>query len=261
MRSQYNNAAWQRRSPGWLRWLLRNLPIVLFFLLAVTGMVAVYLAFNPTGGDAELIAAAVGSGGDLSAPLLKIAPEKPVLQRLAQSRRPVRVGVIAGHRGFDSGAVCADGLTEAQVNETLANQLVSNLQAGGIRVDLLDEFDERLNNYSGTAVISIHADSCAYVNDLASGFKIAASQQADSSRLFTCMEQAYQAETNLFYHANTITGDMVDYHAFGRIAPGTPAIIIEVGFLYLDRELLTTDSEPVVSGLTNGIFCYLDNQG
>ncbi|MFQ5434706.1 MAG: N-acetylmuramoyl-L-alanine amidase, partial [Anaerolineae bacterium] len=250
-----------RQSPGWLRWLIRNLPIVLFFLFAIIGMVAIYLAFNPTGGDAEMIAAAVGSGGELSAPLMKIVPEKPVRQRLTQSRRPIRVGVISGHRGFDSGAVCADGLTEAQVNETLANELVNNLQASGIRVELLDEFDERLNNYSGTAVISIHADSCAYINDLASGFKIAASQRTDSDQLFSCMAQAYQTATNLFYHANTITGDMVDYHAFGRIAPGTPAIIIEVGFLYLDRELLTTNSEPVVTGLTNGVMCYLDNQG
>jgi N-acetylmuramoyl-L-alanine amidase len=50
----------------------------------------------------------------------KEIPSRPVQQRLAQSPGPLRVGIIAGHAGFDSGAVCDDGLTEVEVNATIA---------------------------------------------------------------------------------------------------------------------------------------------
>jgi N-acetylmuramoyl-L-alanine amidase len=154
--------------------------------------------------------------------------------------------------------VCDDGLTEADINADLANKLAANLSARGIRTEILDEFDARLAGYSGTAVISIHADSCQYINDLATGFKISGSSFTDSTQLSICLEQSYAAATNLPYHANTITADMANYHAFGELSPGTPAVIIEVGFMYLDRELLTTNTDSVVIGLINGVDCFLE---
>lgn len=220
-------------------------------------MFTVYWYFNPSGGDAEAIASVV-SGTQLSAPLIKNIPSKPVEQRLAQSPGPRRIGIISGHRGFDSGAVCADGLTEAAVNAALAEKLAANLLARGIRAEILEEFDAKLTGYSATALISIHADSCQYVNDLATGFKISGSSFTDSSKLSICMENAYAAATQLSYHANTITADMANYHAFREIGAGTPAIIIEVGFMYLDRELLTTNTDSVVTGLINGVNCFLE---
>jgi hypothetical protein len=36
-------------------------------------------------------------------------------------------------------------------------------------------------------------------------------------------------------------------------------LIIEIGFLNLDRDLLTSGSETVVNGLFDGIQCYLEN--
>jgi len=162
------------------------------------------------------------------------------------------------HRGFDSGAVCADGLTEAQVNENIADMVLASLQSQGIRAEKLDEFDARLDNFSGTALISIHADSCDYINELATGFKIAGSAFTDSSQLSICVEQAYFQATQMEYHANTITPDMADYHAFRQIAPRVPAIIIEVGFMNLDREMITTNAQVPATGLTNGILCFLD---
>jgi N-acetylmuramoyl-L-alanine amidase len=66
--------------------------------------------------------------------------------------------------------------------------------------------------------------------------------------------------TQLPYHENTITPHMTDYHAFRKIALGTPAIIIEVGFISLDRELLTTGADLVSDALVDGILCYLDSQ-
>ena len=72
------------------------------------------------------------------------------------------------------------------------------------------------------------------------------------------MEDAYRNATQMNYHANTITPDMADYHAFRELAPGTPALIIEVGFMNLDRELLTTNADIPARGITDGILCFLN---
>lgn len=259
MQPQRSDSTWQSNPSFWLRFVRQNIPLLIYLFLAFAGMLTVYWYFNPSGGDAEAIAAVV-SGTQLSAPLIKNVPAKPVEQRLAQSTGPRRIGIIAGHKGFDSGAVCADGLTEAAINAALAEKLVANLQSRGIRAEILEEFDARLAGYSATALISIHADSCDYVNELATGFKISGSSFNDSSKLSICMENAYGAATQLPYHANTITADMSNYHAFREISPSTPAIIIEVGFMNKDRERLTTGSDLVVTGLINGVNCFLEQQ-
>jgi N-acetylmuramoyl-L-alanine amidase len=167
------------------------------------------------------------------------------------------VGIIAGHKDNDSGAVCDDGLTEASINATIANQVASNLQAQGIVTEILGEFDPLLHGYFATALISIHADSCTYFNDLATGFKIAGSSYTDSQALSICVEQAYSDSTQLPYHSNTITEHMTDYHAFREISPGTPAIIVETGFMNQDRNLLTTEVDRPATVITNGILCFL----
>ena len=47
-----------------------------------------------------------------------------------------RIGLVAGHFGNDSGAVCADGLTEAAVNKDIADRVVTIL-----RGQTLDELE------------------------------------------------------------------------------------------------------------------------
>lgn len=231
------------------------MPIVLFLVLAAAGMLVVYWFFSPVDGSVQ----AVASGSDLlSAPIYKAVPAKPVTQRLAQSPGPIRIGLISGHSGSDSGAVCDDGLTEAEVNAHITQLVAANLQAEGIHTDILEEFDPRLGTYGATAVISIHSDSCQYINDLATGFKIAGSSFTDSSALSVCVEQAYQSNTQLPFHANTITPHMTDYHAFRTIPVGVPAIIVEVGFMNLDRDLITNRAEIPAAGVSSGILCYLD---
>ncbi len=224
-------------------------------ILAVAGMYAIYMLFDPSGGETDVIEAVKNTG--LSAPFIKAIPPQPVSQRLVQSARPMRVAIISGHKEFDPGAVCDDGLTEADVNLAIAEMVVANLRLRGIRTDLFDEYDERLNDFSGTVLVSIHADSCEYYNEGATGFKIAGSMFTDSSALSTCMEESYRTTTNLPYHANTLTQDMADYHAFREIAFGTPAVIIETGFMYLDRELLTTYADVPATAITEGILCYI----
>lgn len=255
MRSPYDDPG--RPDRPVMRFIRRNLSLLAFLAISAAAMLGAYFYFSPASGVAEVVAAG-SSMGALSAPFAKPVPPRPVLQRLTQSPGPIRIGIVSGHKGNDSGAVCADGLTEAEVNENIAVRVISALQTRGIAADLLTEFDPRLEGYVATALVSIHADSCDYINDLATGFKIAGSGYTDSSALSICVEEAYRQATQLSYHANTITLDMSDYQAFRRIAAGVPAIIIEVGFMNLDRQMLTEQPDRVAGGITDGLWCYLE---
>lgn len=185
------------------------------------------------------------------------------------SQPQLRIGIVAGHMGNDSGAACTDSngvvdLTEADVNFEIASLVRENLIARGYQVDLLNEFDTRLNGYRAVALVSIHNDSCEYINEAATGFKVAASLETRdvnrAQRLTACMIDRYQNLTGLFFHANSITADMTEYHAFSEIDPNTITAIIETGFLNLDREILTEQTDLVAEGVTQGILCFINNE-
>jgi len=173
------------------------------------------------------------------------------------------IGIVAGHSGNDSGATCPDGLTERSVNETVAAYLQQILVGQGYDVDILQEFDERLNGYQASALISIHADSCEYINDLATGFKVSAplaNPHPDrAARLTACLRNRYAQITGLTLH-NSITNDMTSYHAFSEIDENTTAAIIEVGFLNLDRTILTQKPDLIAQGIAAGVVCFLNNE-
>lgn len=175
-----------------------------------------------------------------------------------------RIGIVAGHWGNDSGAVCSDGLTEDQVNLEIATLVKEKLTAEGFDVDLLREFDETLNGYTALLLVSIHADSCQFIDLNATGFKVAASwanpRPEKASRLVACIHSRYIQTTGLPFHAGSITNDMTSYHAFDEINPETTAVIIETGFLNLDREILTQRQEVVADGIVQGILCYIYNE-
>jgi N-acetylmuramoyl-L-alanine amidase len=181
----------------------------------------------------------------------------------------LRIGIVAGHSGNDSGAVCVDGngnvtLTEADVNLEIAALVQHQLTEAGYQVDLLNEFDTRLNGYRALAIVSIHNDSCEYINDQATGFKVAAALNTNdlnrANRLTACLVDRYQKTTALTFHAGSITGDMREYHAFREIDPSTVAAIIETGFLNLDREILTRETDRVAAGVAQGILCFANNE-
>ena len=177
-----------------------------------------------------------------------------------------RIGIVVGHRGNenDKGAVCIDGLTELDVNSNVATYVQQKLIKAGYTVDLLDEFDPRLNNYQAGLLLSIHSDSCDYINESATGFKVAAAlaeqKQDNSIRLVDCIADRYTKATGLKYHYQSITQDMTYYHAYSEINPYTVAGIIEVGFLNLDKEILTTQPELLADGIVSGISCYMNNE-
>ena len=199
-----------------------------------------------------------------------ILTPQPGSNAVIQSPQPqLRIGIVAGHNGNDSGAVCTDEngqvtLTEADVNMEIATMVRDSLTAQGFQVDLLNEFDTRLNGYRAVALVSIHNDSCVYVNDEATGFKVAASMDTRdvnrAQRLTACMTDRYKNATGLTFHAGSITGDMREYHAFSEIDPNTITAIIETGFLNLDREILTEKTDRVAEGVTQGILCFINNE-
>lgn len=182
----------------------------------------------------------------------------------ATPRPRPRLGIVAGHWQNDSGAVCPDGLQEVDINLEVATRVRDILAAEGFDVDLLAEFDERLHGYRGLALVSIHADTCAFVSNEASGYKVAPALGTifpeKASRLVNCLKSRYEAATGLSFHLGGVTIDMTQYHAFDEIHNETTAVIIETGFMNLDRQLLTAGQDKVAQGVAAGILCFIYNE-
>jgi N-acetylmuramoyl-L-alanine amidase len=183
------------------------------------------------------------------------------------ARPSQRIGIVAGHSGNDSGAVCSDalgGYREVDINLSVASLVREALIKQGYDVDLLAEFDPRLSGYNAIALVSIHADSCEYVNDQATGFKlspaISTKYPEQAARLTACLRTRYTDATGLQFHSGSVTGDMTNYHAFSEISSDTPAAIIETGFMNLDRDILTQHPEEIANGIASGILCFVRNE-
>jgi len=181
-----------------------------------------------------------------------------------------RIGIQSGHRGInpelgipDPGAVCADGLTEQKTVEVISFLVKQLLEREGYTVDVLDKWDARLPGYSALAMVAIHADSCDYINDEATGFKVASYEESQhpeqDAQLVNCLVHHYEESTGMTLHPGT-TIDMTDYYAFSRISPDVPSAIIEVGFLYLDRDFLTEHPDRSAEGIAQGIECFLNSE-
>ena len=233
----------------------KRFPAIFQTTLLVASLVAtLFTAFPPKG----LFS---GNISDQLAVLLTSEPDGVVLPGTPLPQ--VRIGIVAGHYGNDSGAVCANGTTEVEVNFKIATLVQQKLTALGFQADVLEEFDPRLQSYRAATLVSIHNDSCEYVNDQATGFKVAAAMSSRdlnlANRLAICLRDRYQSTTNLPLH-NSVTNDMTLYHAFDEISPNTTAAIIETGFLNLDYKILTEQPDLVASGIINGILCYINNE-
>jgi N-acetylmuramoyl-L-alanine amidase len=228
-------------------------------LLSSTLFVAVLAATLFTAFPATLFS---GSLRDQLTVLLTPQPEGDTLPG-GTPRPQIKIGIVAGHWGNDSGAVCENGTTEAEVNLKIATLVQQKLTALGFETDLLKEFDPRLTGYRSAVLVSIHNDSCDYINDQATGFKVAAAMSARdtnlANRLAACLRDRYQRTTGLLLH-DSVTVDMTRYHAFSEIDANTTAAIIETGFLNLDYKFLTEKTDTVATGVSNGILCYINNE-
>jgi N-acetylmuramoyl-L-alanine amidase len=265
-----NQPQQKNQSPSTLRGTIYNLEIV--FLVALL-MATFFTAWTP--GSNTLIAdldepeVAAPSNPDLISQQEQNLPETTLqpAQTSATAEASPQLGIVVGHWGDtkDPGAVCSDGqLTELQVNQNVAALVEKSLADQGYQVILLKEFDPRLSGFRALAMISIHADSCNYINDQATGYKVAAAvgkqNQDKSVRLAACLRNRYGEASGLGLHSTSITPDMTSYHAFDEIDPETPAAIIETGFLNLDRQFLTENPNLAAQGIVAGIQCFLNNE-
>ncbi len=66
--------------------------------------------------------------------------------------------------------------------------------------------------------------------------------------------------THLRKTSGSVTADMTNYHAFNEINSDTPAVIIEIGFMNLDREILTQHQDVIANGIASGILCFVRNE-
>lgn len=177
------------------------------------------------------------------------------------------IGIVSGHRGpgqessYDPGAVCDDGLRENDINFAVASQVVLALRQRGYSVLLLDEFDPRLQDFQGAALVSIHSNTCKDFGEVISGFLVAKAEAkpigGPDSRLAECLGTLYGAVTGLGWRTG-VTGHMTDYHSFREIHPLTPAAIIELGFMRADRDSLVNRQDVLARGVVEGILCFLE---
>ena len=219
------------------------------FLLAT-----LFVAFSP-----RMFA---GDFGSLISRLLTPQPQGGALVPTPQVQ--VRIGIVSGHwgNGDDAGAVCPDGTNEHDVNLAVASLVRQMLEARGYQVDLLQEFDPRLEGYQAALLLSIHSDTCDVIDSQATGFKVAASTYSvdrnQANRLTACLHDRYATVTGLRYHPGSITVDMTDYHAFSVTDPATTAAVLETGFLNLDRQVLVGRPDLVADGVVSGILCFVN---
>ncbi len=204
--------------------------------------------------------------GDFGQTIRAMMTPQVISEPVAPEAHPeVRIGIVSGHwgDGTDPGAVCGNGVTESGVNYKIAVLVRQKLEQLNYTVDLLQEQDPRLGGYRASALVSIHADTCADLGLEATGYKVAAAVGSRdpnlSARLVACIASHYGTATNLPYHPGSITDDMTGYHAFEEIDPATTAAIIETGFLFLDYPTLSERSGDVAQGIVNGILCYINN--
>jgi N-acetylmuramoyl-L-alanine amidase len=240
----------------------QNVGVHTMQILQTTISVAILLAslfvgFSPTmfsDNPNSLISSWLNSQPD-NGPLMQVTqgPEKPI-------------GIVSGHwgNGNDPGAVCPDGTKEQVVNLAIATLVRQKLEARGYQVDLLQEFDSRLDGYDGEVLLAIHTDTCDVINDQATGFKVATSTYSHdtnlANRLTACLESRYAKVTGLKLNPGGITENMTEYHAFRAVNPATTAAIIETGFLNLDRDILVNHPEVVAEGIASGLVCFVANE-
>lgn len=192
---------------------------------------------------------------------LSWTPRQSLARWLPETSPEPYLVLISGHAGSDSGAVCADeqgavALTEAEVNADVAGRVVASLRQSGYRAELFDEFDPRLDGLEATLLVSLHADSCVGFSGYKAAHRAVGASVGDA-RLLACIDDFYPAATGLAYHPDTITRDMIGYHAFRKIAPSTPGVILEMGFLGGDRDLLTQGAARAAQGVVAAIECFL----
>ena len=105
-------------------------PRILQTALITAAVVAtLFVAFSPNSFS--------GGFSDPFATLLTVEPGDVIFPGTPHPN--IKIGIVAGHMGNDSGAVCENGTTEADVNFRIATIVQQRLNALGYETDLLKE--------------------------------------------------------------------------------------------------------------------------
>ncbi len=253
-----------RSDSGFARGFLHTL----FVVGICAGLIATVLTWFT---DPQFLNPAVVRGLQLNDPLLlaNIAGPDATPTPVATPNWHYQIGIIAGHRGRDSGAICEDeygypDLLEVDINFEVAQRVVAKLKAENFAVDLLDENDPRLDNYQGVALVSIHANTCYDFGELVSGYIVAKAEARPDSGNDTLLRECVALNFGALVpleRSFVLTLDMTNYHVFRTIHPLTPAVILEMGYMLADREVLENEPELLAQAITNGIYCYLGVSG
>lgn len=261
--------------------LRRVLPVFTIVFAVASGLVVAASVVGPfasSSSDPPPILRSIVEA--LSVPPTNPAPDSveylvaPPLDLPHGPTMPWRVGVQAGHLRADElpqelahlredvGAAAA-GYREADVNLGIANAVAEDLRAAGVTVDVLPATVPP--GYRADAFIAIHADGAA--SPLQRGWKAAtpwASSQA-SRLLESTIASVYGGQTGLPEDTYGVSYFMRGYYAFNwrryrhAIAPTTPAVIIETGFLTSpsDRTVIVGDPRRVAQAVSTGVLSFL----
>lgn len=245
-----------------MRW-----PLIVLFALLYT---ASGLALSATWERLEVAARTQNAALDLTKTTWR--------QVLLLAMGPPRIGVQVGHEGVaehpdelaalrgNTGGY-AQGVSELEVNRSVAAALQAHLGAHGVAVDILGATPPP--GYHADLFVSLHADS---VHDpTRRGYKSAHFDPPRSPlepRLKELVDRAYFAATGLpDDHANT-TENMRLYYAFNHRAyrhtvhPATPSLLVELGYLSSPLDLsVLLEPEPLAAALTEGVVAFLRERG
>ncbi|MCB0063615.1 MAG: N-acetylmuramoyl-L-alanine amidase [Caldilineaceae bacterium] len=175
------------------------------------------------------------------------------------------IALVSGHAGYDSGAICVDAngvttVTEAAINAAITQRVAQRLRRNGALVTVLDEFDERLPDLQADLLLSFHSDSCIEASGYKTAYATNAAVVVATTKLSNCFDRHYAPMTELAWHPDTITHDMTDYHVFREVASTTPALILEMGFIGGDQQLLLQHPNTVAAGITESIRCFFEKE-
>jgi N-acetylmuramoyl-L-alanine amidase len=255
----------RQREPGELWLAIRTTIIVLAAALIVA------FIFNYWTPDSFLSEAFVANLQEVSSTQ---GPATAVPSPLPTFSRVQKVGLIIGHSGpplnpqfdRDPGAICDennDGIPELEelvINTTVGERVAELLVAAGYEIELLNEWDARIDNYRANILLSIHTNTCENLGEGATGFNVKASERSPmidrDNQLVDCLVANYANATGMPRHFGS-PPDLVDYHAFREVSIDTPTVIIELGFMFANRDVLTTRPEDMAQGIFRGLDCFL----
>ncbi len=157
------------------------------------------------------------------------------------------------------------GVREVDYVLDVARRVQAILQAQGYQVDLLPATVPA--GYTADSFVAIHADASTAGSP--SGYKLARSRfspiPVTDDALLYAVSDVYGAATGFRWDDN-ITRNMSGYYAFNSrrrvyaVSKGTPAIIIETGYLTNanDRDYLVAHKDVVADSIAHGVIKFIN---